>query len=33
MGGVVFFNLAVDVPNGDMALLEKVRRWACSAPE
>ena len=25
MGGVSFFNLAVDTPNGDMALLEKVR--------
>ena len=24
MGGVCFFNLAVDTPNGDMALLEKV---------
>lgn len=28
MGGVVFFNLAVDTPNGDMALLEKVRTAA-----
>ncbi|KAI7836232.1 hypothetical protein COHA_009872 [Chlorella ohadii] len=28
MGGVVFFNLAVDVPNGDMALLEKVMEGA-----
>ena len=26
MGGVCFFNLAVDTPNGDMALLEKVGR-------
>jgi len=27
MGGVCFFNLAVDTPNGDMALLEKVGAW------
>jgi hypothetical protein len=27
MGGVCFFNLAVDTPNGDMALLEKVGTW------
>lgn len=26
MGGVCFFNLAVDTPNGDLALLEKVGR-------
>ncbi|EFN59421.1 expressed protein [Chlorella variabilis] len=28
MGGVCFFNLAVDTPNGDMALLEKVMEGA-----
>jgi hypothetical protein len=28
MGGVCFFNLAVDTPNGDMALLEKVKTAA-----
>lgn len=30
MGGVCFFNLAVDTPNGDMALLEKVGAAAAS---
>ncbi|KAL4426798.1 hypothetical protein ABPG77_006584 [Micractinium sp. CCAP 211/92] len=28
MGGVCFFNLAVDTPNGDLALLEKVMEGA-----
>lgn len=28
MGGVMFFNLAVDTPNGDFALLEKVMEGA-----
>ena len=28
MGGVLFFNIAVEVPNGDFALLEKVLEGA-----
>ena len=28
MGGVLFFNIAVETPNGDFALLEKVLEGA-----
>lgn len=29
MGGVVFFNIAVDSANGTLELLDKVRRRDC----